>query len=71
MQAITVAMIVYVVVCAALVFAVSMYEDIRRRRELHRGESDHPAISASDRTLDLETRDVQPPHNAPRTRHAA
>jgi len=70
MKAITIAMIVYVVVCAALVFAVSLYEDVKHRRESHRGK-DNPVRVPHDSALGLETRDVEPPHNAPRTRHAA
>jgi hypothetical protein len=71
MQAITIAMIVYVVVCAALVFAVSAYEDVKHRRESHRERKDNPARRASDTALSLETRDIEPPHQAPPTRHAA
>jgi len=71
MQAITIAMIVYVVICAALVFAVSAYEDIKCRHELHRERKADPTRPASDTSLPLETREVKSPHNAPRTRHAA
>lgn len=71
MKAITIAMVLYVVVCAALVFAVSMYEDAKRRRELHRGDKDNSVRLTGDSSLSLETRDIEPPHKAPRTRHAA
>jgi hypothetical protein len=71
MKAITIAMILYVVVCAALVFAVSMYEDAKRRHGLHRGPTDDSARPTGDSSLSLETRDIEPPHKAPRTRHAA
>jgi hypothetical protein len=70
MQAITVAMIIYVAVCAALVFVVSVFEDIKRRRELHPRDKDS-VKPAGGSDLNLESRDIEPPHNAPRTRHAA
>ncbi len=71
MKAITVGMIIYCVVCAVLVVAVSLYQDLKRHRELHQHGNDNPVIPPGDTTLHLESREIRPPRQTPRTRHAA
>jgi hypothetical protein len=71
MKAITVGMLIYLVLCAVLVFANSSYEDLKRHRNSRQRDADNPADIPASIDIHLETRDIKPPHSAPRTRHAA
>jgi hypothetical protein len=72
MEAITVAMVVYCVVFAVLILALSIYRGAKRSRKMNEFVESLSVTTGSDKsTAPPPSSESQPPHDAPSAKHAA
>jgi hypothetical protein len=72
MESITVAMMVYVVLFAVLIFAISIHRGVKRNREMKACLQDLPKASRPEESAPSQpSTDSKSPHDAPSAKHAA